>query len=537
MASVGDVMHRLLPRGTWAAEGVSDWSTVPWWPPDVFAVAATLARLSDCHAHPAVRGGDGLGDHVETSARFGKQWAEFSASRELTRALQKHWDVLRSASAAPVMLDVGKPLPAWARAALSLLAIADEASAGVGFRGSSAVAVQAEQVALDRRLTTLTIAVDPSEACVQPKARTPAVGCNLRSVSHHLALLPPWSQVDTRHWSMPRLFSGTQLGLLLVPFPYVVGANDFGGRLVKRHTWGRLRVNPSWLNRAKPAAFAGFVRGLIDAASSRGRETDIVLVPEAALSPRHFDALAVVLERLKRPLLLVAGVGAPAGGVVRNFVRVAALGMGRALGWEQDKHHRWKVEKWQIQNYGLGLDPGASWWEDLDVSRRRVVITQFHQRASIAALICEDLARVEPVQPVVRELGPNLVLALLMDGPQRAGRWPGQYAGVLAEDPGSSVLSATSLGLVRRYREFREKGRGDSHAIVGLWKDRTGQAQELGLGPAQHALHLSLKLSSRTEFTLDGRADAGAARVVTLKSVEQVQHANPPEWAQPFYSA
>jgi hypothetical protein len=47
-------------------------------------------------------------------------------------------------------------------------------------------------------------------------------------------------------------------------------------------------------------------------------------------------------------------------------------------------------------------------------------------------------------------IGPNLVIALLMDGPQLENRWPARYATVLAEDPGSAVLTVTSLGMVRR---------------------------------------------------------------------------------------
>jgi hypothetical protein len=32
--------------------------------------------------------------------------------------------------------------------------------------------------------------IDDGVACVQPKSRTPGTGCTLRSLTHHLALLP-----------------------------------------------------------------------------------------------------------------------------------------------------------------------------------------------------------------------------------------------------------------------------------------------------------------------------------------------------------
>jgi hypothetical protein len=53
-----------------------------------------------------------------------------------------------------------------------------------------------------------------------------------------------------------------------------------------------------------------------------------------------------------------------------------------------------------------------------------------------------------PLRPgadVMNAIGPNLVIALLMDGPQREHRWPGRYATVLADDPGSAVLTVTCL--------------------------------------------------------------------------------------------
>jgi len=52
----------------------------------------------------------------------------------------------------------------------------------------------------------------------------------------------------------------------------------------------------------------------------------------------------------------------------------------------------------------------------------------------LTVLICEDLARLDPVNDLVRAVGPNLVMSLLMDGPQLTTRWPARYATVLADD-------------------------------------------------------------------------------------------------------
>ena len=63
---------------------------------------------------------------------------------------------------------------------------------------------------------------------------------------------------------------------------------------------------------------------------------------------------------------------------------------------------------------------------------------------------------------MLRAVGPNLIIALLADGPQIASRWPGRYAAAFADDPGSSVLTLTSAGMslslegnTRRVRSLR----------------------------------------------------------------------------------
>src|SRR5262249_17681153 len=136
-----------------------------------------------------------------------------------------------------------------------------------------------------------------------------------------------------------------------------------------------------------------------------------------------------------------------------NFAAMARLQKGREGQMTFDmsireKHHRWRVEKSQIETYSLGaaLDSGRGWWERIDILDRCLDVFVVRGGATVTTLICEDLARSEPCQDLVRAIGPNLVIALLMDGPQLKDRWPARYATVLAEDPGSSVLTVTSMG-------------------------------------------------------------------------------------------
>jgi hypothetical protein len=98
-----------------------------------------------------------------------------------------------------------------------------------------------------------------------------------------------------------------------------------------------------------------------------------------------------------------------------------------------------------VRRYHLGgrLDPHIDWWEHIDIFPQKCNFGVFRHEACLAALICEDLARIDPVQAAIRAIGPNLVVALLMDGPQAENRWSGRYATVLADDPGCAVLTLT----------------------------------------------------------------------------------------------
>ena len=94
----------------------------------------------------------------------------------------------------------------------------------------------------------------------------------------------------------------------------------------------------------------------------------------------------------------------------------------------------------------------------------------------MSVLICEDLARPDPVGEVVRAVGPNLIIALLSDGPQLNSRWPSRYAGVLADDPGSSVLTVTSAGMAKLSKSGDPaKDRPD---VIAFWRDaKTGSTE------------------------------------------------------------
>jgi len=136
------------------------------------------------------------------------------------------------------------------------------------------------------------------------------------------------------------------------------------------------------------------------------------------------------------------------------------------------------------------------------------------RQAVFAALVCEDLARFDPVLPVLASVGPNLVIALLMDGPQLRGRWPGRHATVLADDPGSAVLTLTSLGMVRRSSPPPGVTTRD---CIALWTERDKPPQELDLPEGHHGLLLALSAQAKRQKTLDLRSQRDSGGLVEYR--------------------
>jgi hypothetical protein len=168
----------------------------------------------------------------------------------------------------------------------------------------------------------------------------------------------------------------------------------------------------------------------------------------------------------------------------------------------QVKHHRWKLDKSQILRYQLGnqLDPESVWWEDNDMIERESLFWVFRPNMVMTSLVCEDLARIDPVQPVIRAVAPNLVVALLLDGAQTATRWANRYAGALSDDPGCGVLTLTCLGMVRRDSFSKQE-----YEHVASWKDSDGRTTPLLLPPGGAAMIATLSTKRVRELAVGGR--------------------------------
>jgi hypothetical protein len=280
--------------------------------------------------------------------------------------------------------------------------------------------------------------------------------------------------------------------LLIVPFPYVIHATDFvASRKAKGDGDGYFTLSQGWLEsgtrRISSAATAKFIGALISRSKRDVGPIHAVVLPEVALDEAIGNGTAKLLAKPFPELeLFVTGqvIGMPPN--QRNVAAQYRLLDGAVVSSvKQSKHHRWRLEGGQIRQYQLGgtLDPNHNWWEHIDVHDRHIGFSINRHGAIVSALVCEDLARQEPVLPAVAAVGPTLVNALLLDGPQLPNRWPGRYATVLAEDPGSSVLTVSNLGMIDR----SAMPGADNRKVVGLWKDNHTAARELILPERHHA--------------------------------------------------
>lgn len=579
-----DVINALFPKGYFDWDSYKARPTnsiepanrsavgeVPYLCTDLFAIAAVLLQRSGAYHHVAPNShaphaprtlGVSKAERDEW-IRIGAKWradgktATSEPPKALTTLWQEFWALRETDIFTPT--EANREAPGWWRPALALMCVADEAARGLGFESPTSATASVQSKLIDHIVTTEIIAdsavfsfstAEPDLACVLPKSRTPSVGCTLRSLSHNLALLPPRG-LARAYW-LPYQPNGAApvepqeetttapaepfkpLNCLLVPMPFRVPARAIRGVRRDGERWGWFQIHPDWCLPSKDATIAEdqtsldlfwlFIQDLIKTAERDVGQVHVLVFPEAALSSFVFRDLKNRLESTNVELL-IAGLfdktDAEGGQYEHgNYAALAVIGEDGLISYRQ-KHHRWRLDRSQIQTYALGssLDPNFGWWEDIDILSRSLDVYVLRGTTTVTTLICEDLARHDPCQELVRGIGPNLVFALLMDGPQLKARWPARYATVLAEDPGSSVLSFTSLGLIER---SNATGLVDPCRKIGLWRDDRGETIELTIPTNAQALCLSLQSTRFEEHSLDGRSDGGASESWRLSGVQPV---------------
>ena len=429
--------------------------------------------------------------------------------------LKADWKVLVAAFPKPI--DTVQSDLVLLESLVRIVAVADEASYDAGAPiepgGEDDLFLATTAESLEKR-GTLCKEIHNSRLRVLPRMHTPQNGLTDRSLSLYLSLWDPCEVVP--RWLTTHFIRRESFNILLIPWPFEVLVSQF--RDVTGVAVKQLPEDQGFFDYRSAAEnrLIRLVHALHAEANRKLGKVDGVVLPELAVSEGDFRALRKVLPD---DCFLISGVSCQG----RNELRLSFPPSREIV---QKKHHPWKLNQAQTIQYGLGgvLNPSMEWWEYGDFSDRQLSFVSMSPDLVLTALVCEDLARPDPVANLVRTVGPNLVVALLMDGPQLKERWAARYATVLAEDPGSSVLALTSIGMSQLSRP--QSGANRSR-VIALWKDALNIPTEIDLPEGFDAIAISLSVAYREEFTGDGRGDGESAAFPILSGVHPVRV--PPE--------
>lgn len=513
-------------------------SRCPRWPADVFAITAALLEKSSAYPHLGVQvnlainhAGQVVEDRISFIKETADQWAK-SWPREPPEFVEQQWAELMK----HLKDEVGTLRENHALCArlVNLLAICDEVFVGVGLDHELTTidddfCVQAEWTLIPGNLgSTLCKEIHPTRLRVLPKSQTPSSGLSLRSLTHHLALCPPVDVKASWHAEgLVDLYFASEgeydsLNMVLIPWPFDIEPTQFSELFPGEQS--DEFADARWFSYSPNHIAVGEIVDLVEKYIAKAESLvgtariDVVVFPESALTQFQYDSICTVL--IERGIGVVAGIASsrqdpedfdgpdPWGKNIASMSFPSQMEADGRLLISQSKHHRWKLEQNQIVRYGLasGLDPYFDWWEGIEISSREINFIRLRKWLSSCVLICEDLARIDPIGRFVRAVAPDLVIALLLDGPQLSNRWPAYHAAVLTDDPGSSVLTLTSLGMTQ-LSTMKDSIGQSPRPVIGMWRDSVHGLIEIALPPGATAAVLTLTRhrSTKPEVTADGR--------------------------------
>jgi hypothetical protein len=508
------------------------------WPPDVFALTEVILQRSQAYrfalSPPAGQTWPpaSIPDWPDAVAGAARRWGSRAEDRNqaIPDLLAQEWAVLRDRAQSP--LDDLTQARDWrlCQALLTLHAIADEACAGLGVASDASSAAGLLYRARARELLARTgsLARIPAHlARVLPKVGTPPAGSSERALSRNACMLGPG--VEARwHKAPPRGIrtqpSGERVNYLLLPWPLRIRASDFRpvrGPLQRpaNDPFGFFEFAPS---ERLDLALADRV---LAAARDQAGAVDVVVLPESAVEDTEIDDLETLLARHGVTGLITGIRERPQPGQFpRNGVHIGVSAGGQWMHIRQNKHHRWSLDDAQIRQYHLGgaLHPHTRWWEAIEVPPRSVQFVELGDGVTLASLVCEDLAQTDDVASVIRCVGPMIVVTPLLDGPQLTSRWAARYASVLADDPGSTVLTLTSFGMAQRSGLPGQ----DPSPVVALWKSPHQQTREISLEPGAQGILLSASITPATRRSFDGRPPGATGSQFSGVNIQQVRAAS-----------
>jgi hypothetical protein len=539
------------------------------WPPDLFATTSAILRITGAYRHvvsppegqqwpPELHGRWADDDWTRATSAVAGEWLDAIADAEPLNLpewmaeLKSHLESTWSQTTIEQLREIEFHGHAWplCRTVLSLHAIADSACVGFG----TPVAPRRHPLVsflADHLLSTYgsLSRLPKSKGIVLPKMRTPQSGLTLRATSLYVT----WHQTEVEAvWRSTPWVNAEEntLNVMILPWPTDVQPNAFRRN---DHPLGKRSLGPNRYFTYEPSTPLDVDRvvDLIRDSTPLASRIHLLVLPEMAMSHADLRALQLKLAEQLTPdriPLIIAG--------LRNWETASSdrrrssepgcnsvvLSMYFADKWydlRQNKHHRWKLDRRQVQQYTIGgvLASDRSWWEDVPIPPRKLSILAPTGWLALCPLICEDLAQLEPVSELIRGIGPTLLVALLLDGPQLPSRWSARYASVMADDPGTSVLTVTSVGMASRARPLnmtseavgRLGGKPDKATTVALWRDAATGFRELVLNPEDDGLIVTLSANWHEEISADGRSDGGAAATFILGGVQPVRAvATPP---------
>jgi len=503
------------------------------WPADVFALTNVVLNRAEAFRY-AVAAYDWppgpFGEWPDAVASAARAWGAWAEDRRgpVPEVVAAAWSYFRDRADIPLERLAAGQEPQLCRALLTLHAVADEACAGLGVALDSSDGIGCVYRARGRELLARTgslARVGTRFLRVFPKVSTPPTG--RASFSRYATVHSPC--MDIRWHKMPVRHRGTDLRseyatMLLLPWPLQVRATDFRPLKESLH---REAQDPYGLFEFAPAERLDLdlLDRVLAAARLEAGSVDVVVLPESAVEDSEINDLEKVLDA-HGVAYVQAGVREPIrqpGKLPDNWVHIGVnSGLEKGGGprpseeylpWfrlRQNKHHRWMLDESQVEQYHLGgvLHPHIRWWEAMDVPRKAIHFVEVAELV-VVALVCQDLAENDDIAQLIRSVGPTCVVTVLLDGPQLTSRWSARYASVLADDPGSAVLTLAPLGMVERSRPHNR----DASRVIALWKDPTRGVHEIAVEPGADAVLLTVCMDRATRFSSDRRwpADNGTS--------------------------
>lgn len=498
---------------------------IPGWPPDTFALCALALRRASSYVQvlsnwPPGKKGSGLQEWAGEVARLAEEWLMALRRGEGVPALiEARWEKIVAVLDEPVR-NLARPGSEAGQAVLEINSIADETMSALVKRVERTEARDEEpEERIDARMSfhrnalkmlcqngraSFCREVHPSRIRVLPRFRVAQRGLTVRSLSLFAGLIEG-DEIQAAYVGGQPTADDLTLNLLLLPWPFDVRAGQFRKSQRLKDEMGNMPPEFGFFTfdpeRAKEQFFKSVVRVVRDSVKAR-QKIQLVVMPEMSLLPKDAKRLAHSLS--KQNCGLVCGLGSGSIPGRTHGVNQVGLFLPGVEDIAQDKHHRWKLDSSQIRQYALGeaLSAEMQWWEHINIASRRLDFVRLHSWLTLCVLICEDLARPDPAGDAVRSVGPNLVISLLMDGPQLETRWASRHATTLAEDPGSSVLTLTSLAMSQLSRPGKGPSRG---RVIALWKEQERGTEEIELPPDYQAAVLSLTTKRCLDWSADGR--------------------------------